>query len=75
MSDSSTADLAIEGGVPVLTSKRTGSMRVTARAGGRSVNATINVTVPKDMKPGTVRWSSPSTPCTKPIRVVPAVPH
>jgi hypothetical protein len=74
-SDSSTADLAVEGGVPVLTSKRTGSMRVTARAGGRSVEATINVIAPEDMKPGTIRWSSPSPPCTKPIRVVPAVPH
>jgi hypothetical protein len=75
VSDSSTSDLAVEGGVPVLTSKRTGSMRVTARVGGRSVEATINVIAPEDMKPGTVRWSSPSTPCTKPIRVVPAVPH
>jgi hypothetical protein len=75
VSDSSTADLAVEGGVPVLTSKRTGSMRVSARVGGRSVEATINVITPEDMKPGTIRWSSPSPPCTKPVRIVQAVPH
>jgi hypothetical protein len=75
VSDSSTADLTVEGGVPVLTSKRTGSMRVSARVGGRSVEATINVIAPEDMKPGTVRWSSPSPPCTKPVRIVQAVPH
>jgi hypothetical protein len=75
VSDSSAADLAVEGGVPVLTSKRTGRMRVTARMGGRSAEAAINVIAPEDMKPGTVRWSSPSIPCTKPVSIVPAVPH
>jgi hypothetical protein len=75
VSDSSTADLTVEGGIPVLTSKRTGTVRVTARVDARSVEATINVITPEDMKPGTVRWSSPSNPCTKPARVVPAVPH
>lgn len=75
VSDSSTADLAVEDGVPVLTSKRTGTVRVTGRVGARSVEARINVITPEDMKPGTVRWSSPSAPCTKPVRIVPAVPH
>ena len=41
VSDSSTAELAVEGGVPVLTTERTGTMRVTARVGARSVEATI----------------------------------
>lgn len=75
VSDSSTADLAVEGGVPVLTSKRIGSVRVTARVGGRSVEATINVIAPEDMKPGTIRWSAPSPPCTKAVKIVQAVPH
>ena len=73
VSDSSIADLAVEGGVPVLTSKRTGTIHVTARVAARSVEATINVITPQDMKPGTVQWSSPTTPCAKPVGVVPAV--
>ena len=75
VSDSSTAELALEGGVPVLTSKRNGAVRVTARVGGGYAEAIINVIAPEDMKPGTVRWSAPSPPCTKTVNVVPAVPH
>ena len=75
VSDSSTAELAVEGGVPVLTSRRTGTVRVTARVDARTAEATISVITPAEMKPGTVRWSSPSPPCSKPVRIVPAVPH
>jgi hypothetical protein len=57
VSDTSIADIAIEGGVPVLTSKQTGTLHVRARIDARSTESTVNDINPEDMKPGPLRWS------------------
>ena len=62
VSDSSVAELVMEGGTPVLTAKATGTVRVTANVDGRYAEATVNVIAQEDMKPGTIRWSAPAAP-------------
>jgi plastocyanin len=75
VSDSSIAEIRVEGGEPVLTSKEKGTVRVQARVDSHSAESTVNVIAPEDMKPGTIRWSTPSSPCSKTTKIIPAVPH
>jgi hypothetical protein len=75
VSDSSIAEIRVEGGEPVLTSKEKGTVRVQARVDSHSAESTVNVIAPEEMKPGTIRWSTPSSPCSKTTKIIPAVPH
>jgi hypothetical protein len=76
VSDSSIAELRVENGVPVLSAKQLGTVRLTARVDTRSIEATINVITPEElMKPGTVQWRAAGYPCSHSTRVVQAVPH
>ena len=74
VSDSSIADIRVEGGGPVLTSKQKGTVRVQARVDTHSAESTVNVIGAEDMKPGTIRWSLPPTPCGKIKGIAVAVP-
>jgi len=74
INDTSVADLAIQDGVPVLTSKTTGTVKLRARVDAQSTEATVNVITPEEMKPGTIRWSTPPVPGFKPKDIVIAVP-
>lgn len=75
VSDSSIAEIRVEGGEPVLTSKEKGTVRVQARVDSHSAESTVNVIGPEDMKPGTVRWSTPNHPCSKTKEIKVAVPR
>ena len=74
VSDSSIAELHVESDGPVLTSKQKGTARVQARVDAHSAEATVNVISAEEMKPGTIRWSAPPTPCAKTKGIVVAVP-
>jgi hypothetical protein len=74
VSDSSIAEIRVEGGEPVLTSKQKGTVRVQARVDSHSAESTVNVIAPEDMKPGTIRWSTPNNPCAKTTEIKIAVP-
>jgi plastocyanin len=74
VSDSSIAEIRVEGGEPVLTSKEKGMVRVQARVDSHSAESTVNVIAPEDMKPGTIRWSTPNNPCNKTTEIKIAVP-
>jgi|HubBroStandDraft_6_1064221.scaffolds.fasta_scaffold05617_4 hypothetical protein len=72
--DTSIAELSVIDGVPTLASKQTGTVRLRARVGGRSAEATVHVITPEEMKVGTILWQAPPVPGFKTVKIVPAAP-
>ncbi|HKI11249.1 MAG TPA: hypothetical protein VKA02_03980 [Candidatus Acidoferrum sp.] len=63
--DSQVADLTIQDGIPVLTGKETGTVRVTARLDSRSREAIIEVVTLKDWNSGAAHFSTRPVPCSR----------
>jgi hypothetical protein len=73
--ESSAADFSIVGGVPVVVSKGSGDVTISAVFRDRSAVVALSI-IPKDKMTGdTVRWTQASTQTHSSLHIVPAVPN
>lgn len=63
VSDSSIAELTVTNGIPHLTGKRPGTIRLAVRVDSRSADAVINVVTQADVRSGAVRLGLETIPC------------
>lgn len=73
LSNSYVAELKT-GGVPPITAKDHGTVRVRARIGSRSAEAEVTVHSGDTLPAGTIRWQACKTPGFTPKKIVQAVP-
>jgi hypothetical protein len=63
VSDSSIAELTVANGIPQLTGKRPGTIRLAVHVDSRSAEAVINVVTQEDVRSGAVRLGLETIPC------------
>jgi hypothetical protein len=63
VSDSSIAELTVANGIPQLTGKRPGTIRLAVLVDSRSAEAIINVVTPEDVRSGAARLGLETIPC------------
>ena len=63
VSDSSIAELTVANGIPQLTGKRPGTIRLAVHVDSRSAEAIINVVMPEDVRSGAARLGLETIPC------------
>jgi len=61
VSDSSIAELTLSNGIPHLTGKRSGTIRLVVRVDSRLAEAVINVITPEDVRSGAIRLGLQTT--------------
>lgn len=75
LSNSYVADLTMDGGVPMITAKDTGTVNVRARVGALSAEAAVTVHPGDKLPVGTIRWQAPAVPGHKTTQIIQAVPR